>query len=306
MFQPARYHQPQAVPISASPSRHIYLEHHALHTSQPELQHKSHIPPPLVLPPLMHRSDRAKNLSYRSSGHPSLVSPRSPPSACYSPGTAVASDATVVDYPSTIIPKSPNISAKSPSLSYVSSKTTSPAPLSALAAAAVSSPSFDGPSICANVCAASMKQDSQQQPQQPAKRRRGGRGARSMYTAEEKEMRRKISHSAIEKRRRERTNNVLRDLQNMVPWLSKSNKVQKLEILEAAAQYIKELRLPSSTVAGGCDKDIRGSPTLSASTHVDESDTDPTNECVEDEQVHHRQHSLPESQDAMKVNFLLS
>ncbi|KAJ1904877.1 hypothetical protein LPJ81_002238 [Coemansia sp. IMI 209127] len=193
------------------------------------------------------------------------------------------------------------VSAKSPSLSYASSKTASPAPLSALAAAAaVSSPSFDDPSICVDAT-----QAGQEQTQQPAKRKRGGRGARSMYTAEEKETRRKISHSAIEKRRRERTNNVLRDLQNMVPWLSKSNKVQKLEILEAAAQYIKEMRLPSAT-AGGCITNIRSSPTLSASTHVDESDTDPTSECVDDTpRVYHQRHS-PQSQGAMKVNFLLS
>ncbi|KAJ2354803.1 hypothetical protein IWW50_001932 [Coemansia erecta] len=79
-------------------------------------------------------------------------------------------------------------------------------------------------------------------PQTSAARKPRRRGARSQYSAEEKEMRRKISHSAIEKRRRERTNNVLHDLQHMVPWLSKSSKVQKLEILEAAAQYISQLR----------------------------------------------------------------
>ncbi|KAJ2797268.1 hypothetical protein H4R20_005246 [Coemansia guatemalensis] len=60
-------------------------------------------------------------------------------------------------------------------------------------------------------------------------------------TAEEKEMRRKVSHSAIEKRRRERTNAVLRSLQDMVPGLPKSGKIQKLEILEAAAEHILQL-----------------------------------------------------------------
>ncbi|KAJ2680455.1 Sterol regulatory element-binding protein 2 [Coemansia spiralis] len=60
-------------------------------------------------------------------------------------------------------------------------------------------------------------------------------------TAEEKEMKRKVSHSAIEKRRRERTNSVLHELQGIVPGLSKSGKIQKLEILEAAAEYIREL-----------------------------------------------------------------
>ncbi|KAJ2551630.1 Sterol regulatory element-binding protein 2 [Coemansia sp. RSA 1933] len=60
-------------------------------------------------------------------------------------------------------------------------------------------------------------------------------------TAEEKELKRKVSHSAIEKRRRERTNTVLRELQGIIPSLSKSGKIQKLEILEAAAEYIRDL-----------------------------------------------------------------
>ncbi|KAJ2378747.1 Upstream stimulatory factor 1 [Coemansia sp. RSA 2607] len=61
-------------------------------------------------------------------------------------------------------------------------------------------------------------------------------------TAEEKEIKRKVSHSAIEKRRRERTNTVLRELQEIVPGLSKPGKIQKLEILEAAADYIRQLK----------------------------------------------------------------
>ncbi|KAJ2667002.1 hypothetical protein IW148_000421 [Coemansia sp. RSA 1199] len=87
------------------------------------------------------------------------------------------------------------------------------------------------------------------------------RGARSQFSAEEKEMRRKISHSAIEKRRRERTNNVLHDLQHMVPWLSKSSKVQKLEILEAAAHYISQLRGdPESPASDDTAEDSGRSP----------------------------------------------
>ncbi|KAJ2547090.1 hypothetical protein EV175_005355 [Coemansia sp. RSA 1933] len=284
MFQPAHYHQPRAAaPITAPPSSHRHLEHHALRTRQTEHQHRPHLPPPLVLPPLMHRSNRVKDADYHLSGHQDTASPRSPLSACYSSGTPVPS-------------------AKSPSLSYTSSKTASPAPLSALVAAAAASSSSSSPPITSPSPYRDTAQGSQeQQPQQLAKKRKGGRGARSMYTAEEKEMRRKISHSAIEKRRRERTNNVLRDLQNMVPWLSKSSKVQKLEILEAAAQYIKELRLPTGA-ASDCIKNIRSSPTLSASTHVDESDVDQAGECMEDKQAYHHQHSRA----AMHVNFLLS
>ncbi|KAJ2888515.1 hypothetical protein FB639_000588 [Coemansia asiatica] len=66
-------------------------------------------------------------------------------------------------------------------------------------------------------------------------------GSSKPLTAEEKEIKRKVSHSAIEKRRRERTNAVLRELQQIVPGLSKPGKIQKLEILEAAADYIRQL-----------------------------------------------------------------
>ncbi|KAJ2819907.1 hypothetical protein GGI24_004646 [Coemansia furcata] len=59
-------------------------------------------------------------------------------------------------------------------------------------------------------------------------------------------MKRKVSHSAIEKRRRERTNAVLRELQTIVPGLSKPGKIQKLEILEAAADYIRQLTSTAS------------------------------------------------------------
>ncbi|KAJ2702620.1 hypothetical protein H4218_000736 [Coemansia sp. IMI 209128] len=69
----------------------------------------------------------------------------------------------------------------------------------------------------------------------------GSNGPGRPLTAEEKEMKRKVSHSAIEKRRRERTNAVLRELQTIVPGLSKPGKIQKLEILEAAADYIRQL-----------------------------------------------------------------
>ncbi|KAJ2259274.1 hypothetical protein GGI13_000057 [Coemansia sp. RSA 455] len=142
--------------------------------------------------------------------------------------------------------------AKSPTLSYTSlSKTASPAPATETKVLSV------------------------------VRRRRG---ARSVYTAEEKEMRRKISHSAIEKRRRERTNNVLKDLQVMVPWLSKSNKVQKLEILEAAAQYIKDLR-------SGIQTFDHSRVASSVSSQIDDDDESLTPST---------------SPRTMKVNFLLS
>ncbi|KAJ1729316.1 hypothetical protein LPJ61_003582, partial [Coemansia biformis] len=76
-------------------------------------------------------------------------------------------------------------------------------------------------------------------------------GPRRMLTAEEKEVRRKISHSAIEKRRRERTNSVLRDLQGLIPGLPRSGRIQKLEILEAATEYIRQLKHAGGSSGGG-------------------------------------------------------
>ncbi|KAJ2107465.1 hypothetical protein IW146_007298, partial [Coemansia sp. RSA 922] len=82
-----------------------------------------------------------------------------------------------------------------------------------------------------------------------------------------------------------RTNNVLKDLQVMVPWLSKSNKVQKLEILEAAAQYIKDLRSGTQTFD-------HSRVVSSVSSQIDDDD---------DESL-----TPSTSPRAMKVNFLLS
>ncbi|OMJ27982.1 hypothetical protein AYI69_g2559 [Smittium culicis] len=63
----------------------------------------------------------------------------------------------------------------------------------------------------------------------------------SQTSALDKKAKRKISHSAIEKRRREKTNSVLKELQILVPWLNNDSKFQKLEILENATMYIKQL-----------------------------------------------------------------
>ncbi|OMJ22945.1 hypothetical protein AYI70_g2564 [Smittium culicis] len=63
----------------------------------------------------------------------------------------------------------------------------------------------------------------------------------SQASALDKKAKRKISHSAIEKRRREKTNSVLKELQVLVPWLNNDSKFQKLEILENATMYIKQL-----------------------------------------------------------------
>ncbi|KAJ2162275.1 hypothetical protein GGF46_000766 [Coemansia sp. RSA 552] len=63
-----------------------------------------------------------------------------------------------------------------------------------------------------------------------------------MSSAEEREHKRRISHSAMERRRRERTNDIINELKDLIPWLRNEAKLQKLEVLEQCANYIKELQ----------------------------------------------------------------
>ncbi|KAJ2661077.1 hypothetical protein IWW48_002632 [Coemansia sp. RSA 1200] len=60
--------------------------------------------------------------------------------------------------------------------------------------------------------------------------------------AEERERKRRISHSAMERRRRERTNNIINELKALIPWLRNEARLQKLEVLEQCVSYIKELQ----------------------------------------------------------------
>ncbi|KAJ2775727.1 hypothetical protein IWQ57_000228 [Coemansia nantahalensis] len=81
----------------------------------------------------------------------------------------------------------------------------------------------------------------------------GGRGE-MLYPAmggnvEEREQKRRVAHSAMERRRRERTNNVIDTLKAMIPWLHDEARMQKLEVLEQCVHYIKELQ-QSAGVAG--------------------------------------------------------
>ncbi|KAJ1995768.1 hypothetical protein GGI25_000746 [Coemansia spiralis] len=65
--------------------------------------------------------------------------------------------------------------------------------------------------------------------------------------AEERENRRRISHSAMERRRRERTNNIINELKELIPWLRNESRMQKLEVLEQCVCYIKELQQQQQT-----------------------------------------------------------
>ncbi|KAJ2378746.1 hypothetical protein IW150_000605 [Coemansia sp. RSA 2607] len=63
-----------------------------------------------------------------------------------------------------------------------------------------------------------------------------------LISAEERERKRRISHSAMERRRRERTNNIIDELKALIPWLRDEARLQKLEVLEQCVCYIKELQ----------------------------------------------------------------
>ncbi|KAJ1900384.1 hypothetical protein LPJ66_001496, partial [Kickxella alabastrina] len=164
------------------------------------------------------------------------------------------------------------------------------------------------------------QQEQQQEPQPTTARRRGGRKPARGLTAEEKEKRRKVSHSAIEKRRRERTNNVLRELQILIPELGKSSKVQKLEIIEAAAQHIKYLRAlcgyPKSAgiAESAFARPVAGSPIVASA--FDEDDIAEEAEEAEDYDIEDEvnvalqptdvnQDSGAPSHGSMNVGFLL-
>ncbi|PVU94411.1 hypothetical protein BB561_002574 [Smittium simulii] len=58
----------------------------------------------------------------------------------------------------------------------------------------------------------------------------------------EKKLKRKTSHSEIEKRRRKKINYALKQLQTLVPWLDNDCQYQKLEILEHAVDFISLLK----------------------------------------------------------------
>ncbi|KAK9729758.1 hypothetical protein K7432_000006 [Basidiobolus ranarum] len=59
---------------------------------------------------------------------------------------------------------------------------------------------------------------------------------------QEKEMLRKVSHSAIERRRRERINDKIFQLKTLVPSCANQVNLHKLSILESAIDYIQELQ----------------------------------------------------------------
>ncbi|CAO3666165.1 unnamed protein product [Rhizopus stolonifer] len=65
---------------------------------------------------------------------------------------------------------------------------------------------------------------------------------RNHSTADEREQARKISHSAIERRRRERINDKITQLKDLIPSCADGSNLHKMTVLQGAIDYITYLR----------------------------------------------------------------
>ncbi|KAJ3272447.1 hypothetical protein HDV01_005516 [Terramyces sp. JEL0728] len=70
----------------------------------------------------------------------------------------------------------------------------------------------------------------------------GNMSPKQQLTLEQKEKLRKVSHTAIERKRRERIANCMLQLKTMVPSNRNQDYLQKLTILENTVKYIRELQ----------------------------------------------------------------
>ncbi|KAI8638360.1 hypothetical protein BD408DRAFT_352019 [Parasitella parasitica] len=78
----------------------------------------------------------------------------------------------------------------------------------------------------------------------------------SNSTADQREQARKISHSAIERRRREKINDKILQLRDLIPSCAERENLHKMTILQSAIDYITYLK-----------KVIEDSPTLTEDQH---------------------------------------
>ncbi|KAI9203312.1 uncharacterized protein BJ171DRAFT_624338 [Polychytrium aggregatum] len=76
----------------------------------------------------------------------------------------------------------------------------------------------------------------------PTVRSRSGRPG-SSAAALDRESRRKITHTAIEKKRRERINQKILELRTLVPSCASQESIQKVSVLEKTVEYIRDLQL---------------------------------------------------------------
>jgi hypothetical protein len=75
-------------------------------------------------------------------------------------------------------------------------------------------------------------------------------------TADEREQARKVSHSAIERRRRERINDKILQLRDLIPACSERDNLHKMTILQSAIDYIVYLKKVIDDLEGDKDKFI--------------------------------------------------
>ncbi|KAG2186770.1 hypothetical protein INT44_002996 [Umbelopsis vinacea] len=66
-------------------------------------------------------------------------------------------------------------------------------------------------------------------------------GGRQETTADQREQLRKVSHSAIERRRREKTNTKIQQLRQLIPSCADQDHLHKLNILQSGIEYINYL-----------------------------------------------------------------
>ncbi|ORY04172.1 helix-loop-helix DNA-binding protein [Basidiobolus meristosporus CBS 931.73] len=81
---------------------------------------------------------------------------------------------------------------------------------------------------------------------------------------QEKEILRKVSHSAIERRRRERINDKIFQLKTLVPSCANQVNLHKLSILESTIEYIHELQSRLSQVDESSNDIKKETPVLSS------------------------------------------
>jgi hypothetical protein len=70
----------------------------------------------------------------------------------------------------------------------------------------------------------------------------GTNGDKPLTTADQRELARKVSHSAIERRRRERINDKIMQLKELIPSCADQDHLHKLNILQSAIEYIQYLQ----------------------------------------------------------------
>ncbi|CAB4484314.1 HLH-domain-containing protein [Rhizophagus irregularis] len=70
----------------------------------------------------------------------------------------------------------------------------------------------------------------------------GANGDKQLTTADQRELARKVSHSAIERRRRERINDKILQLKELIPSCADQDHLHKLSILQSAIEYIQYLQ----------------------------------------------------------------